>query len=91
MLSDDEKENEVGEKIAAAGAVEYMYTYLTVLKHPQLRIRGKSKWQSRVNVFIRGESEAIRVVKQRLALAIIEGNQMQSDAIGGNLIQSEPI
>jgi hypothetical protein len=42
-------------------------------------------------VFIRGESEAIRVVKQRLALAIIEGNQMQSDAIGGNLIQSEPI
>ena len=38
-----------------------------------------------------GESEAIRVVKQRLALAIIEGNQMQSDAIGGNLIQSEPI
>ena len=26
VLSEDEKENEVREKIAAAGAVEYMYT-----------------------------------------------------------------
>ena len=81
MLSEDEKENEVGGKIAAAGAVEYMYTYLTVLKHPQLRIRGKSKWQSRVNVFIRGESEAIRVVKQRLGGV---NHRRPSDAIRCN-------
>ena len=81
MLSEDEKENEVREKIAAAGAVEYMYTYLTVLKHPQLRIRGKSKWQSRVNVFIRGESEAIRVVKQRLGGV---NHRRPSDAIRCN-------
>ena len=83
MLSEDEKENEVGEKIAAAGAVEYMYTrtYLTVLKRPQLRIRGKYQWQSRVNVFIRGESEAIRVVKQRLGGV---NHRRPSDAIRCN-------
>ena len=88
MLSEDEKENEVGEKIAAAGAVEYMYTSLTVLKRPQLRIRGKYQWQSRVNVFIRGESEAIRVVKQRLGGV---NHRRQSDAIQCNRWQSEPI
>ena len=94
MLSEDEKENEVGGKIAAAGAVECMYTrtYLTVLKRPQLRIRGKYQWQSRVSQCvhqrrIRGNPSG--QTAPSLAGSIIEGHQMQSDAIGGNQSQSE--